>query len=186
MLQCIHTHTHIYICIYTYIYGLPAMQETQVRSLGREDSWRKEWQLTPVFLPGEFHGQSTKVGSVHGVTKSWTRLNNYHFHFHFIYIYYIYIYIYIHTHTHTYIHTYISVQFSRSVVSDSAAPWTAARQAPLSITNCWSPSKPMSIESVMPSNHLILCHPLLFLPSIFPSIRVFSNESPLRIAWPKY
>ena len=65
-------------------------------------------------------------------------------------------------------------------------PWTTARQASLSITNSWSPPKPMSIESVMPSNHLILCHPLLLLPSIFPSIRVFSNESALRIRWPKY
>ena len=64
-------------------------------------------------------------------------------------------------------------------------PWTAARQASLSITNSWSPPKPMSIESVMPSNHLILCRPLL-LPSIFPSIRVFSNESALPIRWPKY
>ena len=65
-------------------------------------------------------------------------------------------------------------------------PWTAARQASLSITNSWSPPKPMSIESVMPSNHLILCHPLLLLPSIFPSIRVFSDESALHIRWPKY
>ena len=66
-----------------------------------------------------------------------------------------------------------------------ATPWTAARQASLSITNSWSPPKPMSIVSVMPSNHLILCHPLLLLPSIFPRIRVFSNESALRIRWPK-
>ena len=65
-------------------------------------------------------------------------------------------------------------------------PWTTARQASLSITNSWSPPKPRSIEWVMPSNHLILCHPLLLLPSIFPSIRVFSNESVLRIWWPKY
>ena len=64
-------------------------------------------------------------------------------------------------------------------------PWTAARQASLSITNSRSPPKPMSIESVMSSNHLILCHPVL-LPSIFPSIRVFSNESALHIRWPKY
>ena len=63
---------------------------------------------------------------------------------------------------------------------------TAAHQASLSITNCWSLPKPMSIESVMPSNHLILCRPLLLLPSIFPCIRVFSNESALRIRWPKY
>ena len=65
-------------------------------------------------------------------------------------------------------------------------PRTAARQAYLSITNSQSPPKPMSIESVIPSNHLILCHPLLLRPSIFPSIRVFSNESALRIRWPKY
>ena len=79
-------------------------------------------------------------------------------------------------------------QFSRSVVSDSATPWTAARQASLSITNFGSLLKLMPIESVMPSNHLILCHPLLFLPSVFPriSIRVFSNESVLPTRWPKY
>ena len=65
-------------------------------------------------------------------------------------------------------------------------PWTAARQASLSITNSQSLLKLMPIESVMPSIHLILCHPLLLLPSIFPSIRVFSNESTLRIRWPKY
>ena len=65
-------------------------------------------------------------------------------------------------------------------------PWTVARQAFLSITSFWSLPKLMSIESVMPSNHLILCCPLLLLPSIFPSIRVFSNESVLCIRWPKY
>ena len=64
-------------------------------------------------------------------------------------------------------------------------PKTSARQASLSVTNSQSPLKPMSIELVMPSNHLILCHPLL-LPSVFPSIRVFSNESVLHIRWPKY
>ena len=81
-----------------------------------------------------------------------------------------------------------SVQFSRSVLSHSlqSIPWTAARQAFLSITNSWSLLKHMSIESVMPFHHLILCHPLLLLPSIFPSIRVFSNESVLCIRWPKY
>ena len=67
-----------------------------------------------------------------------------------------------------------------------ATPWTATCQASLSITNSWSPPKPMSNESVMPSNHLILCRPLLFLPSIFPSIRVFSSESALHIRCPKY
>ena len=67
-----------------------------------------------------------------------------------------------------------------------ATPWIAARQASLTITNSRSLLKLMSIESVMPSNYLILCHPLLLPPSIFPSIRVFSNESVLRIRWPKY
>ena len=67
-----------------------------------------------------------------------------------------------------------------------ATPWTAARQAYLSIANSQSLLKLMSIESVMASNHLIFCYPLLFLPSIFPSIRVFSHESVLRIRWPKY
>ena len=78
-----------------------------------------------------------------------------------------------------------SVQ-SLSRVRLFAAPWTAARQASLSITNFQSLPKFMSIESVMPSNHLILCRPLLLLPSIFPSIRVFSHESALCIRWPKY
>ena len=67
-----------------------------------------------------------------------------------------------------------------------ATPWTAACQASLSINNSRSPPKPMSIELVMPSSHLILCRPLLLLPSIFPSIRVFPNESALCIRWPKY
>ena len=67
-----------------------------------------------------------------------------------------------------------------------ATPWTAARQASLSITNSRSLLKLMSIESLMPSNHLILCHPLLLFPSVFPSIRVFSNESVFLIRWPKY
>ena len=71
-------------------------------------------------------------------------------------------------------------------MSDSATPWTAAHQASLSITNSRSLLKLMSIESVMPSNHLILCRPLLLPPSIFPSIRVFSNEWALCITWPKY
>ena len=101
-------------------------------------------------------------------------------------------------HMHTYACTYFihkrkkdnfrycsSVQFSHSIVSNSMTPWTTARQASLSITNPWTSLKLTSIESVMPSSHLILCHPLLS-PSILPSIRVFSNESVLRIRWPKY
>ena len=75
---------------------------------------------------------------------------------------------------------------SVSVVSDFATPWTAARQASLSITNSQSLLKFMCMESVMPSKYLILCYALLLLPSIFPSIRVFSNESFLCIRWPKY
>ena len=78
-----------------------------------------------------------------------------------------------------------SVQ-SLSHVQIFVTPWNAAHQASLSITNSWSLPKLMSIESVMPSNHLILCHPLLLPPSIFPSIRVFSNKSALHIRWPKY
>ena len=79
----------------------------------------------------------------------------------------------------------ISVQ-SLSHIPLFPTPWTAAHQASLSFTNSQSSPKTMSIESVMPSNHLILCRPLLLLPSIFPSIRVFSNESALHIMWPKY
>ena len=78
-----------------------------------------------------------------------------------------------------------SVQFSCSVVSDSAIPWTAAHQASLSIISSQSLLKLMFIKSVIPSNHLILCCPLLLLPLIFPSIRVFSSESVLSIRWPK-
>ena len=81
---------------------------------------------------------------------------------------------------------YFSSVQSLSHVWLFATPWTAARQASLSITNSRSLLRLMSIESVMPSNHLILCRPLLLLPSIFPSIRVFSNESALCIRWPKY
>ena len=97
--------------------------------------------------------------AVHGVIKSQTQLSNW---------------------------TVFSSVQSLSRVRLFAIPWTAACQASLSITNSWSPPKPMSIGSVMPSNHLILCHPLLLLPSIFPNIKVFSNESALCIRWPKY
>ena len=79
-----------------------------------------------------------------------------------------------------------SVQFSHSVMSDSSTPWTAAWQATLSITSSQSLLKLMSIESVMPSNHLILCRPLFLPPWVFSSIRGFSNESVLHIRWPKY
>ena len=84
--------------------------------------------------------------------------------------------------------TTLIIQFSSVAQSCPilCGPMTAARQASLSITNCQSLPNPMSIESLMPSNHLILCRPLLLLPSIFPTIRVFSNESALHIRWPKY
>ena len=82
-------------------------------------------------------------------------------------------------------HEFSSVQLF-SYVQYSVTPWTAAHQASLSITNSRSLLKLMSIESVMPSNHLILCFPLILLPSVFPSIRVFSSESVLHIRWPKY
>ena len=86
----------------------------------------------------------------------------------------------------TLILAFSSVQFSSSVMSDSTTPWTAANQAFLSITKLESLPKLMSFELVMQPNHLILCHPLLLLPSIFPRIGVFSNESALHIRWPKY
>ena len=95
------------------------------------------------------------------------------------------VYFFFHFLTFLLIFQFSSVQ-SLSCVQLSATPWTAAHQASPSITNSRSLPKLVSIESVMPSNHLILCCPLLHLPSIFPSIRVFSNESALRTRWPKY
>ena len=92
-------------------------------------------------------------------------------------------------HWYKFIHSFYSirsVQFSHSVVFNSATPWTTARQASLSITDSWSLLIFMSIELVMPSNHLILCHSLLLPPSIFPSLRVLSSESVLHIRWPNY
>ena len=86
--------------------------------------------------------------------------------------------------TGTQVKFYHSVQ-SLSHVLLFVSPWTTTCQASLSITNSGSPPKPMSIKSVMPSNHVIFCHPLFLLPSIFPSIRVFSNESALWMRWPK-
>ena len=90
--------------------------------------------------------------------------------------------------THGFIYSQLPVSSVRSLICVRffAIPWTAARQASLSITNSWSLLKLMSIESVVPSSHLILCRPLLLLSLIFPSIRVFTNESILHIMWPKY
>ena len=97
----------------------------------------------------------------------------------YVYIYTFIIYVYMCD------HQFSSVQWL-SHVWLFATPWTTACQASLSITNSWSLPKPISTESIMPFNHLILCHPLLLLPPIFPSIRVFSNESVFHIRWPKY
>ena len=83
-------------------------------------------------------------------------------------------------------HLFLALLFSCQVMSDSVAPWTTARQASLTVTISRSLLKLMSVESVMPSNHLILCRPLLLLPSVFPSSRVFSSESALHIRWPNY
>ena len=92
-----------------------------------------------------------------------------------------------HTHTHTHTHTsFLSSVHLLSCVPLFVTPWTTMCQASLFITNSWSLLRLVSIESVMPSDHLILCHPLPLLPSIFPSIRVFSSESVLRVRWPKY
>ena len=108
----------------------------------------------------------------------------------FLYIIYIcYVYYFLslamYKFTYTWYHL-VSHQFSRSVMSDSVTPRTAARKASLSNINSWSVLKLMSIESVIPSNHLILCRLLLLLPSVFPSTRVFSNESVLHNRWPEY
>ena len=89
-------------------------------------------------------------------------------------------------HLHNILFVFSSVQFNHSVMFDSLTPWIAVHQASLSITNSQSSLRLMSIESVVPSRHLILCRPLLLLPPIPPSIRVFSNESTLHIRWPKY
>ena len=146
--------------------------------------WSRKWRPTPVFLPGESHGQRSLMGySPAGhIELDMTE----HTYTHSIFPLY-----FINKHrdscswvTNTETHK-TSVQFSSvqslSRVQLFATPWTAAHQASLSITNFWSLLKLMSIESVMPSNHLIFCRPLLFLPSVFPGIRVFSNELVLHI-----
>ena len=133
-------------------------QKTQVLSLGRKDSLEKRMATHSGFLPEESHWKASLVGYSHKESDT-ERLST---------------------------HTRRTLQFSCSVMSDSVTWWTAACQASLSITNSQSLLKLMSIEWVMPSNRLILCRPLLLLPSIFPSSRVFSNESVLRIiTWPK-
>ena len=170
------------------------MQETWVWSLGWEDPWRREWLHTPVCLPGEFHGQRSLMGyspwgrresdvTEHAhkncyYLKKWTIIfkNVCFFICHFLLSRYCYFCPYLFTGT---------LQLL-SRIWFFVTPWTTAHQASLSITNSQSLLKLMSIELVMPSNHLIFCHPLLFLPLIFPCIRVFSKESVLPLRWPKY
>ena len=110
--------------------------------------------------------------------------------YYFFYIYYLFTFPTVLFPLQLIFNVYKSFQFSSvqwlSCARLLVTPWTTARQASLSITNPWSPTKPMSIELMMPSNHLILCCSLLLLLSIFPSIRAFSKESALRIRWPKY
>ena len=136
------------------------MWETWVRSLGWEVPWRRKWQPAPVLLPRKSHGRRSLV-SIGSQRSDMTEQ------LHFTQLY------------------TSSVQ-SLSHVRVFATPWTVAHHASLSITNSQSLLKLMPIESVMPSNHLILCRPRLLPPSVFPSIGVFSSESVLRIRWPKY
>ena len=128
-----------------------------ILALGRFP-WSGKWQLTPGFFLEIFMDRGAWQATVHGVTKSYPWLST---------------------------QTRISVQLL-SRVRLFVAPWTVTRQASVSITNSQSLLTLMSTESVMPSNHLILCCPLLLLPSIFPSIRAFSNELALLIRWPNY
>ena len=128
--------------------------------------WRRKWQPTPVLLPGESHGRRSLVGYSprgHRVKYDWATS----------------------LHFRSFWSRTCSIQ-SLSCGQLFATPWTTARQASLSITSPQRLLKLMSIKSVMPSSHLIICRPLLLLPSIFPSIRVFSRESVLHIRWPKY
>ena len=139
--------------------------------------WRRKWQPTPVFLPGKSHGQRIRRATVHGIAES--RQESTH-----------YCILLLKNRWQPMKIPKLTTQFSLvqslSRVRLFATPWIVACQASLSITNSQSSPKLMSIELVMPSSHLILCRPLLLLPPIPPSIRVFSNESTLRMRWPKY
>ena len=136
---------------------------------------RSNWNdmCTPIFIASLFTITETWKQPKYPTTDDWLKMKC------------VCMYMCVSIYTYTY-----TVQFSSfqllSRVQLSATPWMAARQASLSITNSRSLLKLMSIESVMPSSHLILCHPLLLLPPIPPSIRVFSNESTLCMRWPKY
>ena len=147
-----------------------------VSSRGREQSdWKKGIKLSPL---SSYKNQSCHEGSTHLITSQR--------HYHLIPSHWGFQCMNWGGHKHTAHKNLVqSVQWL-SHVQLFATPWTATCQASLSITNSWSLIKLMSIESVMPSSHLILCRPFLLLPSIFPSIRVFSNESVFCIRWPKY
>ena len=135
--------------------------------------WRRIWQPTAVFFLHKSSGQRSLEAIIDGLSKELetiSQLNNNNND----------------KKNHCIMWIATSSVQSLSHVQRFVTPWTAAHQASLSITNIWSLPKLMSIESVMPSNHLILCCPLLLPPSVFPSIRVFSNESALCIRWPKY
>ena len=132
--------------------------------------------------------------TVHGVENSWTQLSNFHFFYYVLLIFRVHVNVWQKT---TKLCKAIILQLKKINLKNSSVqslscvrlfvtPRTVAHQASLSITNSQSLFKLMSIESVMPSNHLILCHPLLLPPSIFPGIMVFSSESVLHIRWPKY
>ena len=128
--------------------------------------------------------------SVHGISQArtleWVAISFSRDSF-FLYIsYYLENFLGIYSYNILFVQYIFSSVQSLSRVRLFATPWIAARQASLSITNSWSSLRLTSIESVMPSSHLILCHPLLLLPPIPPSIRVFSNKSALRMRWPKY
>ena len=135
--------------------------------------WRMAWQSTPVFLPGESHDRGDCRATEHGVAKSQTWLNR--------------LSTVNQKQTTSKYTRWNSGQFNSvqllSCVWLSATPWTAARQASLSITNSRNSPQPMSIESVMPSNHLILCRPLLLLPSIFPNSVVWQKKACPSIRW---
>ena len=160
------------------------MWETRVRSLGREVPWRRKWQSTLVLLPGKSHGQRSLIGYSPWGRKESDMMSDLHRNtvspYQALTTLSIIIFLDIYSNE-----LKTSVQLL-SHVWLFVTPWNAACQASLSITSSQSLLKLMSIESVMSSNHLILCCPLLLLPSIFPSIRVFSNKSVLPIRWTKY
>ena len=188
------------------------MQETRVWSWVRKIPWRREWLPIPVFFPREFHGQRSLVGYSALDCKELDSTERLRTHTHrSMYIIYTCMNIIFYQHqrnrvlrdnSHTMLFIILndiirSYHFLNNSLQLSLVqlfshvwlfvnPWITARQASLSITNSWSLLKLMSIELVIPSNHLILCRPLLLLPPIPPSIRVFSNKSTLCMRWPKY